>query len=89
MFLTIVFDDFGAGVRLVAQYLIPGAGGKLIQNFFRESIRESWQWLRAEQTGNLPVTDGGIFPGAGFPQAGIAADRGIQQPAATAGFLDY
>jgi len=32
MFLTIVFDDFGAGVRLVAQYLIPGAGGKLIQN---------------------------------------------------------
>ena len=78
MFLTIVFDDFGAGVRLVAQYLIPGAGGKLIQNFFRESIRESWQWLRAEQTGNLPVTDGGIFPGAGFPQAGIAADRGIQ-----------
>ena len=72
--LAVIPEHLRAGIGPVAQHLIAGFGGEGIQQFLRESLREGGQRLRAEQTRDLPVADGGILAGAGLPQAGVAAD---------------
>ena len=74
MLLTIVADDLGAGIGLVAKHLIAGFCGESIQQIFRETIRESGQRVSTQQARNLPVADGGVLTGAGFAQTGKAAD---------------
>ena len=74
MLLAIIFQHLRTGIRPVAQHLIAGFSGEGVQKFLRKSLREGGQRLRAEQTRDLPVTDGGILAGAGLPQAGVAAD---------------
>ena len=73
MLLAVVADDVRAGIGLVAQHLIAGLGGKGVQQLLGEAVREGGQRLGAEQPRNFPMPDGGVLAGAGFAQAGKAA----------------
>ena len=73
MLLAVVADDVRAGIGLVAQHLVAGLGGKGVQQLPGEAVREGGQRLGAEQPRNFPMPDGGVLAGAGFAQAGKAA----------------
>ena len=75
MLLAVIADDLSAGIRLVAQHLKAGLGSESVQQVFRKTVREGGQRVGTQQTGNLPVADGGILAGAGLTEAGKAADR--------------
>ena len=74
--LAVVLQHLRAGVRLVAQHLVAGLFLERMDEFLREAVREGGQRFRADHTGDLPMTDGGILAHALLLQAGKGPRRG-------------
>jgi len=74
--LAVVLQHLCAGVGLVAEDFVAGLFLELVDEAVREAVREGRQRLGADDTGNLPVADGGILAHALLLQAGEGADGG-------------
>ena len=74
--LAVVLQHLCAGVGLVAEDLVAGLFLELVDEAVREAVREGGQGSRADDTGDLPVADGGILAHALLLQAGEGADGG-------------
>ena len=65
---TVVMDDGGAGVGLVAQDPPACSLLKFLQNLLREALRIRGHGLGRNHTGDLPVADGGVLAHRGLCQ---------------------
>ena len=74
--LAVVLQHLCAGVGLVAEDFVAGLFLELVDEAVREAVREGGQRLGADDTGDLPVADGGILAHALLLQAGEGADGG-------------
>ena len=74
--LAVVLQHLCAGVGLVAEDLVAGLFLELVDEAVGEAVREGGQGPRADDTGDLPVADGGILAHALLLQAGEGADGG-------------
>ena len=73
LLLPVVTDHVGSGVGPVAQAATAGGRLKGIQHLLRKSFRIGGHGFRRHNTGNLPVTDGGVLAHGFFRQPGIGA----------------
>ena len=76
--LAVVLQHLCAGVGLIAEDFVAGLFLELVDEAVREAVREGGQRLGADDTGNLPVADGGILAHALLLQAGKGSRRGIR-----------
>ena len=87
--LAVVLQHLRAGVGLVAEDLVAGLLFELVDEAVREAVREGGQGSRADDTGDLPVADGGILAHALLLQAGEGADGAASfSPAVTPSMLN-
>ena len=82
MLLPVIMDDLGTRVGLVAQNLVAGLCRKSIQQLLWETFGECRQWIGGKQASDFPVSNRGIFAGAGFPQPRIAPNRAFDRRSA-------
>ena len=68
--LAVVLQHLCTGVGLVAEDFVAGLFLELVDEAVREAVREGGQRLGADDTGDLPVADGGILAHALLLQAG-------------------
>jgi hypothetical protein len=77
MLLAEFFDDRCAGPGSVGQNAAAGGFAEGLQHLFREALGIGGQRVGRYNTGDLPVTDGGIFAHGLFRQTGYHTGGGI------------
>ena len=73
LLLTVVLDDLGAGIGLVAENAPAGGFFEGIQHLLGEALGIGGQRLRRDDTGDLPVADGGILAHGGLPAFAVGS----------------
>ena len=72
VFIPIIRNDLGAGIRFITQNISSGAKPELFQNLLRETVGIRRKRLWRIDTGNLPVSYGRILSSRTFRHTGIS-----------------
>ena len=74
---TVVLEHLRAGIGLVAEHLVAGLFLERMDQLLREAVGEGGQRFRADDTGDLPMADGGILAHALLLQPGKGTHRSV------------